>query len=250
MQKTNKTALLGYILMLILTAVVPIIFQTEQLQALIIFPIILIFAHLAKMNSKEIGLVAGTWEDYLIGFLYPFLICVAIIILVIITGNLGTVHCSAELPGKVVTLFFMTLILAVATEEGFFRGWLFGILERGKMNPQLIIILTALAFSLWHFPLFLMDPGFAWSMLPLYLGGGVIAGMIFGLFRYRSGSIIVSSFSHALWNTTVYTLFGVGSSIGILGIQMTNVFGPESGLLGMVFSIAFIAVLWWWTFKK
>lgn len=81
------------------------------------------------------------------------------------------------------------------------------------------------------------------GMIPLYLGGGVIARMIFGLLRYRSGSIVVSSFSHALWNTTTYTLFGPGSSIGLLGIEMTNIFDMERRALGIVLSIVFLAIL-------
>jgi membrane protease YdiL (CAAX protease family) len=237
--------------MLVITALAPVIFNVEQLQALVIFPIILILVHLTKLSFKELGLTSGTLKDYGTAIFYPLSIGVPIIILAYLTGNLGTIGYNAEVPGKVALLFFTTLILAVATEEGFFRGWLFGILEREKVNPQLIILLTAVAFSLWHAPLFFLDKGFAsnMGMIPLYLGGGVIAGMIFGLLRYRSGSIIVSSFSHALWNTTTYTLFGVGSGIGLLGIQMTSVFDMERGTLGMIFSIIFLAVLWYFTFR-
>jgi len=252
MFKKYKTAFIGYIIMLAITAILPVILNVEKLQSLVIFPIILILVHLTKLSFKELGLTSGTLKDYGTAVLYPLSIAVPIIILAYLTGNLGTISYNAEVPGNVALLFFTTLILAVATEEGFFRGWMFGILEREKVNPQLIILLTAVAFSLWHAPLFFLDPGFAsnMGMIPLYLGGGVIAGMIFGLLRYQSGSIIVPSFSHALWNTTTYTLFGVGSGIGLLGIQMTNVFDMERGILGMVFSIILLSALWYFTFIR
>lgn len=123
-------------------------------------------------------------------------------------------------------------------------------MERDQINPRIILILTAIAFSLWHFPLFFMDTNFVWSMLPFYLTGGVVGGLTFGLLRYISGSIIVSSFSHALWNTVVYILFGSGTAIGILGIKSFNVYHPESGLLGLVFGIIFMVILWLWAFRK
>ncbi|MGV8143918.1 MAG: CPBP family glutamic-type intramembrane protease, partial [Methanothermobacter sp.] len=62
-------------------------------------------------------------------------------------------------------------------------------MERDQINPRIILILTAIAFSLWHFPLFFMDTNFVWSMLPFYLTGGVVGGLTFGLLRYISGSI-------------------------------------------------------------
>lgn len=117
------------------------------------------------------------------------------------------------------------------------------------MNPKLILIFTALAFAFWHLPLFFLDSSFNWSMLPVYITGGIVGGVTFGLLRYISGSIIVSSFSHALWNTVVYSLFGLGSGSGILGIKATNIFSPESGLLGLACGLVFMAILWVWTSK-
>lgn len=250
MKEAYKKGLIGYVLVMICSTLAPIIFSNEQLQALIIFPIILILAYWTKMNGKELGLEFGKLRDYVWAILYPLSICLVIIIIALVTGNLGEIKYSNEITGKIAYLFFYTLILAFATEEGFFRGWLFGILERDQINPKLILLLTALAFASWHIPLFFLNPGFTWSMIPIYITGGIIGGVTFGLLRYISGSIIVSSFSHALWNTFVYILFGFGSSIGILGIKMTNIFSPESGLLGLAFGLVFMVILWVWTSKK
>ena len=191
------------------------------------------------MNGKELGLEFGTFRDYIWAILYPLGICLPIIFIAILTGNMGGFNYTSQTVGKIVYLFFYTLILAFATEEGFFRGWLFGIMERDQINPRIILILTAIAFSLWHFPLFFMDTNFVWSMLPFYLMGGVVGGLTFGLLRYISGSIIVSSFSHALWNTVVYILFGSGTAIGIMGIKSFNIYHPED-MWGLVFGILFM----------
>jgi len=250
MKEAYKKGLIGYVLVMICSTLAPIIFNNEQLQALIIFPIILILVYWTKMNGKELGLEFGRLRDYGWAILYPLSICLVIIVIALLTGNMGEFKYSNETSGKIAYLFLYTLILAFATEEGFFRGWLFGILERDKINPKLVLILTAVAFASWHLPLFFLNPSFAWSMLPIYITGGIIGGVTFGLLRYISGSIIVSSFSHALWNTLVYILFGFGSSIGILGIKMTNIFSPESGLLGLAFGLVFMAILWFWTSKK
>lgn len=250
MKKTYKIAFTGYILVLIFSSLAPIILKNGQLQALVIFPILLLLIYLTKMNGKELGLEFGSFKDYIWAVLYPLGICLPIILIAFVTGSIGEINYSIEMSGKIAYLFLLTFILAFTTEEGFFRGWLFGIMERDHINPKLILILTAIAFSLWHFPLFIIDPSFVWSMLPVYLTGGIIGGIIFGLLRYISGSIIVSSFSHALWNTVVYILFGFGSSIGILNIKMTGIYNPESGLLGLAFGIIFMAILYLWASKK
>ena len=250
MQKAYKIAFIGYLFVLIISSLAPIILNNEQLQAAVLFPMILILIYLTKINGKYLGLEFGSFRDYFWAILYPLGICLPIILIALMAGNISEINYPKEMTGKIAYLFFMTLILAFTTEEGFFRGWLFGILEMDQINPKLILILTSLAFALWHFPLFIIDPGFVWSMLPLYLIGGIVSGMIFGLLRYISGSIIVSSFSHALWNTIVYILFGVGSSVGILNIKMTGFYHPESGLLGLIFGIIFMGILWFWTSKK
>jgi hypothetical protein len=250
MKNAYKYGLIGYVLVMICSTLFPVIFGNEQLQALIIFPLILVLAYWTKMNGKELGLEFGRLRDYMWAILYPLSICLVIIVIALVTGNLGAIKYPNEMTGKIVYLFLYTLILAFATEEGFFRGWLYGILERGKMNPKLILLFTALAFASWHLPLFFLNSSFNLSMLPIYITGGIIGGLTFGLLRYISGSIIVSSFSHALWNTAVYSLFGFGSSIGILGIKATNIFSPESGLLGLACGLVFMVILWVWASKK
>ena len=68
--------------------------------------------------------------------------------------------------------------------------------------------------------------------------------MIWGLLRWISGSVVVTSVSHGLWNGGAYVLFGFGSNTGALGVKNTAIFGPEVGVLGLVLNLVFAVGLW------
>jgi hypothetical protein len=67
------------------------------------------------------------------------------------------------------------------------------------------------------------------------LVNAAVMGAIWGMLRWISGSVIVASVSHGLWNGGAYVLFGFGTKVGALGVENTAVFGPEATALG----------LWW-----
>jgi hypothetical protein len=74
-----------------------------------------------------------------------------------------------------------------------------------------------------------------------------VMGAIWGMLRLISGSIIVASVSHGVWNGGAYVLFGFGSKVGALGIKETALYGPEAGVLGLILNLVFAAALWrWW----
>jgi membrane protease YdiL (CAAX protease family) len=68
-------------------------------------------------------------------------------------------------------------------------------------------------------------------------------GLIWGLLRLGSGSILVSSAGHGLWNGLTYVLFGVGSGVGALGIKDAGMFGPEVGSLGVCLNATALVLL-------
>jgi hypothetical protein len=75
----------------------------------------------------------------------------------------------------------------------------------------------------------------------------IAMGMVWGLLRWISGAVIVSSVSHGLWNGMAYVFFGFKSKVGALGIKNTGLFGPEVGVLGLAVNLIFAAALWrWW----
>jgi membrane protease YdiL (CAAX protease family) len=65
-----------------------------------------------------------------------------------------------------------------------------------------------------------------------------ILGLIRGIMRMVSGSILVPAVSHAAWDGIDYPLFGFGEKIGALGLTQTHLFGPEVGVLRIVLCVA------------
>src|SRR5262245_48179467 len=64
------------------------------------------------------------------------------------------------------------------------------------------------------------------------------------MLRWMSGSIIVASGSHGLWNGFAYVFFCFGTKIGSLCIQNASIFGAEIGVLGLITNAFFAVVLW------
>ena len=68
--------------------------------------------------------------------------------------------------------------------------------------------------------------------------------------RLGSGSILVASVAHGLWNGLAYVLFGYGADAGILGITDFDLYGPERGVLGMMVNAAALALLFVWLKRR
>jgi len=96
----------------------------------------------------------------------------------------------------------ISIPLGILTEEGFFRGWLFGSLQRAGLSEGKIMIWTGIAFSLWHIPAVTMNTEDAvpLAQIPVLLINAVISGAIWGMLRSLSGSIIVTGVCHAIAN--------------------------------------------------
>jgi membrane protease YdiL (CAAX protease family) len=139
-----------------------------------------------------------------------------------------------------------TFLVAIITEEGFFRGWLWASLARAGLKPAALIFWTSIAFSLWHWSAITLDTGFnvPIARIPVFMFNAAILGGVWAVMRERSGSILVPSLSHGLWNGCDYVLFGFGTHHGALGIADTAFYGPEVGLLGLGLNAAFLLLLW------
>ena len=61
-----------------------------------------------------------------------------------------------------------------------------------------------------------------------------------------SGSVLVASVCHAVWNAFAYALYGFGEKVGVLGIESTHIYGPEVGTLGIVVNSVAVLGLWFW----
>ena len=63
------------------------------------------------------------------------------------------------------------------------------------------------------------------------------------LFRWKSGSVIVPSVSHGIWNAVAYAFYGTGVEAGALGIQDTAIYGAEVGIVGLGLNVVLAVVL-------
>ena len=202
-----------------------------------------------RLTKREIGIAIGDPRSYLIALAYAVGIIGCVAVGAWAAQLIELKDYSATTAFRRLTLnFLVTFVLALVTEEGFFRGALWGSCERAGFSPAKTVIWTSLAFGLWHFAVPIIDPDFAQplSKVPQYVIGSTAFGVAMGLLRLRSGSIIVPSACHALWNASVYTFFGAGEKMGQLGIADPSIWDPERGYAGLVLAMLVAALLWWW----
>jgi membrane protease YdiL (CAAX protease family) len=139
-----------------------------------------------------------------------------------------------------------TILVAILTEEGFFRGWLWASLEQAGEKGGRALIWSSIAFALWHLSAVTLNTGFNPPLadVPVFIVNAAVIGVIWGLLRWISGSVIVASVSHGVWNGGAYVLFGFGSKMGALGVKNTAIYGPEVGVLGLALNVTFAVALW------
>ena len=215
--------------------------------ALPLFPLMGLFWYLERLPRRDMGFVWGRWRDYGLAALYPVLI-LGTIALVAVAARAVDVS-RAEWSKAWLNLALVAIanfLVAILTEEGFFRGWLWASLERRGMTPEKILIWTSVAFSLWHVSAVVLPTGFdlPGKQIPVFLVNVAVLGAIWGLLRWLSGSVLVTSLSHGLWNGMTYVLFGFGTQAGALGIKDTAWFGPEVGILGLGMNVVGLLALW------
>jgi len=200
-----------------------------------------------RLTRREVGLAVGDAKYYFVALAY-----VAVIVGLVGLGAWAshaidlTTYSAATVSRRLALNFLVTFALTLITEDGFFRGALWGSCERAGFSPAKTVLWTSIAFGLWHLAVPLIDPDFsqAAAKVPQYVLGSTAFAVAMGLLRLRSGSVIVPSFCHALWNATVYTLFGAGAKVGQLGIADHDMWDPERGYAGLALALAAALFLW------
>ncbi len=215
--------------------------------AFALLPLMFLFWYLEGLSRSEMGFKWGRPADFALALLYPLMVIGLIAIVATVAGAVDlskTNWQKALLNLLIVTI--STALLAIVTEEGFFRGWLWGSLRRRCISESHVLIYTSIAFSAWHISAVTLDTDYrpAPSQLPIFLINAAVIGIVWGMLRWMSGSIIVASSSHGLWNGIAYVFFGFGTNTGALGIRNTALFGPEIGVLGLITNAFFAVVLW------
>jgi CAAX protease family protein len=214
--------------------------------ALPLFPLMLIFWFAQRNSRREMGFMLAPPKYFGLAILYPLIIFGIVTALAFVNHALDLSHTNwAKALINVALLTAVTFLVATVTEEGFFRGWLWASLRRAGLKPGALIVWTSVAFSLWHWSAITLDTGFnvPIARVPLFLFNAAVLGGVWAIMRERSGSILVSSLSHGLWNGCDYVLFGFGTHQGALGIADTAFYGPEVGLLGLCLNAGFLLLL-------
>jgi membrane protease YdiL (CAAX protease family) len=220
------------------------------LYSLAVLALLIVFWGLTRLSRRQMGIQLGDPTSYGMGLLYP----VGVMgVIVAIAAKLVGLHLEglivSELARDLVFVFGATVLAALLTEDGYFRGWLWGALDRESFKAEVILVWTSIVFCLWHVPVALFEPGFRLplSVVPVYLTNVLLLGLNWGVMRLVSGSVIVPSVSHALWNALAYVFFGYGTTMGKLGIESYSTFDPERGWVGIVLNILAFGLLWrWW----
>lgn len=207
--------------------------------------LILVFWLIQRQTKAEIGLALGSLKDYGLALSYPAVVLGAAALAAYFSGALSLAQADWGKVGiNILIGSTVGTLMVMLTEEGFFRGWLWGAFGRAGLSSGKVLAVTSLLFTAWHVSAVTSgtDYGLPWDQVPVYLVNAMLMGLVWGLMRLVSGSIIVASACHAVWNALAYGLFGFGTKVGALGIANTAFFGPEVGYLGILLNGAFF--LW------
>lgn len=249
MTKTLRPPLLGVLAAIAITTTMDAT-GLSPFSALPLFPLLGLFWYLQRLSRAELGFRWGQWDHYGLAALYPVGVVGAIILVAAAAGAIDISHTNWKKAGINFTLVVIsTILVVIVTEEGFFRGWLWTSLERAGLQKASILIWSSIAFSLWHWSAVMLKTGFdpPRAQVPVFMVNAVVMGMVWGVLRWISDSVIVSSVSHGLWNGMAYVFFGFGTKVGALGIKKTGLFGPEVGVSGLAVNLIFAVALWrWW----
>lgn len=221
--------------------------------ALPLLGIIVVFWLLLRLSKKEIGLKFGPLKYYGIALLYPLLVLGATGLIAFIYGDFSVEEINVK--NEVLNLgsgLIIGPIILMLTEEGFFRGWLWGAFKKVGFSSTKTLFITSACFVAWHISAVTSgsDYGLPINQVPIYLINAALMGLIWGTIRLASGSIIAPAICHAVWNTLAYGLFGFGEKTGLLGVSNTPLLGPEVGYLGILLNGLFFFWLWKTTKKS
>jgi membrane protease YdiL (CAAX protease family) len=237
-------SILGFVLAIAITAPMDANGLT-MFSALPLIPLTLGLWWFQRLSRIRIGLTLGRPVDYVRAVAYP-LIILGLGALIAIFG--GAAHPSTlgwPVINRVLISASVGILGVLLTEEGFFRGWLWGSLESANVGRYRVLVVTSLAFAAWHISYATLAKGYVLppAQVAIFIANAAVMGAIWGLLRLMSGSIVVSSVSHSVWNAIAYALFGEGPKIGLLGVTQTSLYGAEVGVIGLVLNCIFAAAL-------
>ncbi len=207
-----------------------------------------IFWIIDKQSLQSIGLRIGKIKYYGTALVYPILVNGLCILSAMIFGDINFNEFEQKDLKNILLASSTGIIGTLITEEGFFRGWLWGSLKKRSWSNLNVLWFSSIIFMVWHISviIFYADYGLPLFQVPIYLINATLLGLIWGAMRMISGSVIVPALCHSVWNALAYTLFAFGENIGALGVKNGIFFGPEVGLAGIIFNGLFFI----WIFNR
>lgn len=108
-------------------------------------------------------------------------------------------------PNAVLTIILLSLARALA-EEILYRWLLWSALSRIGLRTPVLILITAMIFTVFH----------AWKLTSWASWAYVFSGgLLFGLVRFVTDSILLVTVIHTCWNLAVHLLYGMTNVAGI-----------------------------------
>ncbi|MBV8197363.1 MAG: CPBP family intramembrane metalloprotease [Candidatus Eremiobacteraeota bacterium] len=169
-----------------------------------------------RYNRVAIGATLGRPFDYGMAVLYPAIVVGGGVAIAFFAGAIHPESIST-LPIRAIALTAIAGVLAaLLTEEGFFRGAVWAAFERAGMHTWKIAAVTSIAFALWHLSHATLAVGYILppQQVVIFILNACVIGFIWATMRAWSGSIVVTSVSHSVWNAVIYGLFGEGLRLG------------------------------------
>lgn len=207
--------------------------------AFVLIPAIPLFAYLARLSRTDLGYRFAPYQENLVAGLVPLLLIAALTAVAWLSNAIEPTREEWGLVFLVMAYNSAVGVLLVAiTEEGFFRGMLWSLLEKSGQSEKQVLWTTTIIFVIWHLSAILLAEDYAPALfqVPIYLVNATLLGLIWGLMRQQSGSIWPPAIYHSVWNAIVYQLYGFGMDSGDLGAEPTWLYGPEIGFAGIVLS--------------
>jgi membrane protease YdiL (CAAX protease family) len=205
------------------------------------------------LQRKSLGFTVGGGRDHLIAASYPMVVMLTIGALALLSGQAEFSDWSVGKALKNMLLMGVaTWIGVLITEEGFYRGALWGLSVRAGWRNLAVLGWTTLAFMMWHIGVPLVDPNYAVpaEQIPAWLINASLLGLTWGLLRLVSGSVLVACTAHAIWNGIAYIMFGYGDKTGVLTGHEVSLFDPERGILGLVMNTIMLFLFLAWARRR
>jgi membrane protease YdiL (CAAX protease family) len=189
-----KRSILGVLVAIIVTTAMDAT-GLSDFSALPLCPLMFLFWYLDRLSRRSMGFVWGRLRHYGLAMLYPVAMLGAVGLVSAAAGATDFAQANWEKASRdLVLIAASTILVAIVTEEGFFRGWLFASLDRAGETPSGILLWSSVAFALWHLSAVSLHTGFDLpvAQIPVFIVNAAVMGAIWGLLRSISGSVIVA----------------------------------------------------------